>query len=564
MNLFKCLVPILVCLLPAHCRGSGREEKDADVNWRAYQETICLKIFGGEIVLPALGHGRVCGHPTPNCNQAYCGECAARLGVCEVCGKKNNWTKNTDAKTEVPILFAILKHSDNLEARRVAIYALGQIKEPGTLERLMVYARDKTLYLQLAQAVGEFGDKRYADFLGAVLHGAGNDYFGDKDGNIEGQYYIAQAAQASAASLAALGSPKAVAILLRAAKKGRLWERCYALGVLGSIADKRAIIVLHECLDEFFAHNSDWKWIPGRDLIGAALQSLGRVGGRESALRVIKYIKNPGCDFLYTDLMKCLSQIGKPAFEELTETIHDGLKTKPNDYANQIILEALVEIADPRAIPFFIELVNADYSDEYLERDVKCLVLRGLGKVKAAQATDEIARELDHGKEESIRQAAAQALGQIGGERAFGILEDRIRQWDAEWVVRECFAGLVQIAFTELKNDSLKLEVARLYAAKGNYEYAFDVLYQPLAAGEAWGKAYFFEILDHVPMRQKMYLVIDLLNTRDAEVFERTLRFLDQATKLGVKARFVDDDGKKAAARKSFQEWYGANYDKLK
>ncbi len=553
------LMPLL--LLSVECHAAPA---DPDVDWRSYQETICLKVFGGEIVLPALGHGHVCGHPTPNCNQAYCGACASKLGVCEVCGKKNTWTRNTDPAIEVPLLLAMLKFSDNLEARRIAIFALGQIRAPKTLDRMMAYSQDPMLAMQLSMAIGEAKDARYIDYLQMVLHSAGNDYFGDGDGDTEKQYYIAQSAQTAAQSLAAIGNAKAVKVLLLAARKGRLWERCYALGALGMIDSDDSRAVLLACLNEFFAKNSDWKWIPGRDLIGAALKSLSQIGDRAAALQVIGHIKVPGCDFLYTDLEQCLSQIGRPVTAEIMTAVREGLSKGPMDYPTRILLETLGNIADPEAIPFFIELLNADYPDDYAEGDIKGLALQGLAKVRAVEAIDVIAHELNNGRDESTRQYAAQALERIGGLRVFDILTEKVKQGDSDWVIRECFAGLVTIAFEQLKDDGRKLAIAKLYVQRDNYEYAFDILYQSVTNAETWGTEYFFQILPKVPMPRKIYQVIELLGTGDRQVFEKTLLFLKKYTKQVISVRFDDPGEKKTAARNALYSWCNEHPENLK
>jgi len=553
---------IILMLLFTQCRGQSQDS--TNLEWRQYQDSICLNIFKGEIVLPALGHGRICGHPTPNCNQAYCSSCAAQLGVCEVCGKKNNWTKNTTPKTEIPLLFAILKHSDNLAARRVAIYALGQIKESGTLEKLMKYSGDKMLSFQLAMAIGEFKDSKYMDYLKNVLQSASNNYFGNENQDTETQYYLANAARGAAQSLAKIGNRKAIDILLRSARYGRLWERSQAIDALANFNDKRVKATLETCLKEFFAKDRDWKWIPGRDLIGTTLRSLAKNGDKETAFLLIQYIRNPGCDFLYEDLRMCLSQIGKPAVPEIIVAIKEDLKKNLYDYGRIILIESLRDISDYQAVPFFIEMLDWTYPDEYLERDFKRAAIQGLGKLKAKEALNKIETELLYGKEEWTRQIAAQSLGQIGGLQAFIALENKLKQSDSEWVIKECLTSLNAIAFNEIKTDEIRLKAIRITAQKSGFETAFQLIYQPVLDGEEWAIDYCFEILGHISMQQNLYRIIMFLDSQNKKAFDKTLSFLNRLTKLQIKTNFNDSPEKKNEVKQKFNSWYQQHYQELK
>jgi hypothetical protein len=397
-----------------------------DEEMENYLSTVCLTL-GGHIGLEAIGTCSQCGGMTPCCNMAICDACANTRGVCPFCLKKLDWTKNTDAEQEIPILLAILSRYDTIQARQVAIYALTQIKKEGTLDVMMRYANEKMLSLELAGAVGAFKDARYIGFLNKVLHYAGNDYFGD-GGDNQIQYYISNAAQTAAASLVKIGNNRAVDILINVAKQGKLWQRVFVLRVLGDIDETRVRKTLTDCLKEFFAKDQDWKWIPGRDLIGATLQSLAKIGDREAAIFVMQYIKNPGCDFLYDDLKECLIAIGQPIVPELIAAIKDDLNKNLYDQGRQTLMAVLSEIGDTRAIQFFIEMLDWSYPDMWSERDFKGWALAGLGKLETKEALEIISRELTEGKDESIRYIAARALGQIGGYESFVILNDKIEK----------------------------------------------------------------------------------------------------------------------------------------
>lgn len=563
------VILFLILIIPG-CGKNYKSPYDDQINQvtdeeiENYLSTICLTL-GGHIGYEAVGHCGQCGGMTPCCNMAICDACAAAQGVCPFCLKKVDWTKNTDPEKEVPLLLAILVRSDNLRARQVAIHALTQIKQPGMIELMMRYSSEKMLSLELARAVGEFKDGRYIRFLKRVLQQyAGDDYFGDDMGDTEIQYYLSNAVQAAAASLAKIGNKNAINVLLKSAKKGKLWERCFAIKALGSCKDWRVKKVLTDCLKEFFAKNSDWKWIPGRDLIGATLKSLSQTSDKETALLVIHYIRNPGCDFLYDELKSCLSQIGQPAVPELIAAIKEDLDKDIYDWGRQTLMEALGDIRDPRAIPFFIEILDRSYPDQYRERDFKGLALAGLGKLKAKETLEIISREIINGKDESTRYMAAHALGQIGGHEAFIILEEKLKKSDSDWVVRECLASLNSIAFNEIKTDEIKLKASRITAEKSGFESAFQLMHQPILDGEAWPIDYFFEILNNVPMKRNFYNVVELLHTNNKKIFNETVVFLNELTKLHIKVKFSDSNKKRGEAKQKFWNWFQKHHQELK
>ncbi|UCF71697.1 MAG: HEAT repeat domain-containing protein [candidate division WOR-3 bacterium] len=526
-----------------------------------YLGAICLEL-GGHIGLTAIGHCGQCGGMTPCCNMQICGSCAAARGVCPFCLRKVDWTRNTDPEREIPMLLAILERSADVRARQVAVHALTQTNEPQTLDEMMHYSGERMLSMELAVAVGAFKDARYIGFLKKVIHNAGDDYFGDES-DIEMQYYLSNAAQAAANSLARIGTKKAVKVLLRSTEKGRLWERYYAISALGSVNEPRVREALTRCLTEFFANDRDWKWIPGRDLIGATLKSLANIGDKETALLVIDYTRDPGCDFLYEELKACLTSIGKPAVFELIAAIREDLNDGRYDWGRFVLVEALGDIGEPRAVPFLIELLEWPYPDQWAERDFKEVTLRALGHLKAHKSLNKIERELFHGKEESTRQAAANALGLIGGVRSFEILEAKLKQQDAQWVERECLASLNKIALEEINADGLKLTAAIITAAKGGAEAAFHLSYQPMVNEEPWAIDFFFANIANVPMQRNFYQVVELLNTGNKSIFTKTAQFLRDLTNLKAVITFSDAVDKKEMFIQTLWNWYQKHYSEL-
>ncbi len=562
---FKILFILIFLLLPHFSLEYSSPYDDAikeitDDEIEAYLSTICLEL-GGHICLTAVGRCGECGGMTPCCNMEICDACASARGVCPFCLKKIDWTKNTDPNREVPILLSVLSRHKDIKPRRVAIHALTQIKESGTMEFMMRFSKEKMLSLELARAIGVFKDGRYISFLKKVLHdNSGDSYFGDDRVDIEIQYYLSNSAEEAAHSLAKIDTKEATNILLNSAKRGKLWERVFAIRALGNSKDKRAKKTLTECLKEFFKKDRDWKWIPGRDLIGATLRSLAVHGDKKTALLVIHYIRNPGCDFLYDDLKSCLSSIGYNAVGELNSAIRDDLNNDIYDWGRLTLVEAVGDIGNPEAIPFLIELVNREYEDQWRERDVKGVAIQGLGKLKAEEALPEIERELYKGKDEGVRYAAAHALGQIGGERAFEILEKKLKTSDSDWIIRECLNSYNSIAFNEIKTDEVKLKVAKSYAEKSNPEWAFQLMYQPVLDGEEWAIDFFFETLGDIPIQRNFYNIVELVNSNNEKVFNKTIKFLNTLTELNIKLALKDSNEKKVKAKEVLWEWYRQTY----
>lgn len=526
----------------------------------SYLSTICLDL-GNHICLTAVGRCSQCGGMTPCCNMKICNSCASARGVCPFCLKKVDWTKNTNPEKEIPLLLAVLSKRENIKERRVAIHALTQIKEPKTLDFMMRYKDEKMLSKELAGALGAFNDERYISFLEKTLHdNSGDSYFGEDDLDTETRYYLSTSAEQAAQSLAKIGSRKAADILFNSAKEGKVWERVFAIKALAKLKDERTKKVLTECLKEFFKKDRNWKWIPGRDLIGATLKSLSVHGDRETALHIIHYIRNPGCDFLYSDLKSCLISTGYNVVDKLCMAIKEDLDNDKYDWGRLTLIEALGDIDNPDAIPCLIELLNRHYADRWSERDIKTAVINGLGKLQAEEALPEIERELYKGKEESVRHAAAHALGEIGGKKSFKILEEKLKTSDSDWIVKECLSSYNSIAFNEIKTDEAKLKAARLYVEKGKPDWAFQLVYQPVVNGEEWAVDLFFEILEKVNIRRNFFKITELLHSENRKVFDKTVDFFNELTGLDIELKFKSTEEKRVKTKEELRKWYIEEY----
>jgi hypothetical protein len=351
------------------------------MDWRQYQAILCLNLFSGHIGLDALGRCSACGAQTPCCNQQYCGKCAGAAGVCEFCGKKNTWLKNTEAAVETPLLLEMLDRSPDVEARRVAVFALAQCGHKGMLDRMMKHSGEEAIASQLAGAIGSFRDARHIPYLKKLLERAGGNYLAEEDA--AAQFPRIEAARAAAGALASIGSAKAVEVLLASARNPRVWEQEAALKALGSVPSDRSRPALLALLKEFFGHDKEWKWIPGRTLIGAALDSLTSLGpDRDAALQVAGHLRNPGCDFLNDPLKNALVRLGPPAVPDLIAMVREDLAADRFDWQNLAMVEALGGMKDTRCRALFQALLEWEYPDDYKKRDFTAAARAGLEALK--------------------------------------------------------------------------------------------------------------------------------------------------------------------------------------
>jgi hypothetical protein len=89
-------------------------------------------------------------------------------------------------------------------------------------------------------------------------------------------------------------------------------------------------------------------------------------------------------------------------------------------------------------------------------------------------------------------------------------------------------------------------------------------MYEPVLNGETWAIDFFFEILNNVPMQRNFYKLVEILNTDNKKVYEKTIDFLKKLTKLRIKARFNDTNEKKGEAKQAFGSWFQKHVQNLK
>ncbi|MBN2620011.1 hypothetical protein JXB22_02890 [candidate division WOR-3 bacterium] len=104
-------------------------------------------------------------------------------------------------------------------------------------------------------------------------------------------------------------------------------------------------------------------------------------------MQVFEYMRNPGCDFLYEDLKKCLIVIGRPAIPDMIAVLRQDLEKGIFDWGRLSIIEALGGMGDTTAVPFLIELIDMEYPDEYTSRDFVYAAQQSLDKIQSGKST---------------------------------------------------------------------------------------------------------------------------------------------------------------------------------
>jgi len=180
-----------------------------------------------------------------------------------------------------------------------------------------------------------------------------------------------------------------------------LGSKAFVIRAMGSAGCREALDPLLECLEHFMAKKREWKWIPGREFIGATLEALAAIGDKRAALAVHRHLRKPGCDFLYVDLTKCLSAIGRQALPELLAAVSDGMRARDFSYEQLQCVMVLGTLNDKQAVPVLRGFLDLRYDDEWRERDFKSAAIGALAALSAVDEDDRIAQEYPKARPET-------------------------------------------------------------------------------------------------------------------------------------------------------------------
>ncbi len=178
----------------------------------------------------------------------------------------------------------------------------------------------------------------------------------------------------------------------------------YILKAMGELRLQEAREPLLEVLDRFMQKDRDWKWIPGRTLIGATLESLAVLGDARTVARLVQHLQKPGCDFLGIEFMKCLAKIGHKNVPAVLRAIDSyfppgvDIKTwRGEDYqAVDTLMMSLGQIQSQESIAYLKEVLELDRK-EIKRKQLGMRAVDGLGNLKARGAAGLIAIEFMDG-----------------------------------------------------------------------------------------------------------------------------------------------------------------------
>ncbi|MCY3022493.1 MAG: hypothetical protein NTW87_26225 [Planctomycetota bacterium] len=294
--------------------------------------------------------------------------------------------------------------------------------------------------------------------------------------------------------------------------------------------------------------NREWKWVPGRELVGATLAALAAVGDKRAAAAVIHYTRNPGCDFLFTELTGCLSVIGHKALPELLADVREGIAKRDFSYEQMQLAGVLGNIGAKEAVPLLREFLDLQYDDQWRERDFKSVAIGALAKLNAVEEIDRIAQEYPKAREEtqyviieSLKQlwkndtkrvlqymisgngdhrtgVAGRILAQIGRREDYQALKGKVREGGPEY--QAAAYGTIKVLAASL----IRMETDQKTRA-----------IPPLPATESWAKE-----------RSELRVLVDALeegihDERTASLLAREFEFLDgqmQFATLGCLAKY--------------------------
>jgi HEAT repeat protein len=284
----------------------------------------------------------------------------------------------------VPVLIGVLAKEEESELRAAAIYALGRLWDPRSVEPLTAALRDRQARVrwEAAEALTWARDPRATPALIAQL--------GDPE-------FLA--VEAAAKALTWRGNAAAVEPLIAMLRHADPERRATAAEALGGIGDPRAIPALIAALDaEPDVEDPDGTLGGPRQLVAG----LSGIGGSDVVEPLIGALRRKGV-YVRVDAADALGEIGDPrAVLPLTDALRDE-----NSDVRCSAAEALGRVGRSRALPTLIAF----------EKQEPGCGLAGLAHTRDPRALGPLLASL-RSRDPGAREAAARGLGWIGGERA--------------------------------------------------------------------------------------------------------------------------------------------------
>ncbi|HYE34770.1 NACHT domain-containing protein [Methylocaldum sp.] len=300
-------------------------------------------------------------------------------------------------------LTTMLRDHDDWEMHRAAAWALGELKDPRTLDALLQALGDEKQDVRwaAASALGQLKDPRTLDALLQAL--------GDEKEDVR---------WAAARALGELKDPRTLDALLQALGDEKEDVRSAAVWALGELKDPRALDALLQALGD---ENQDVRWLAAQALgelkdpraLDALLQALGdeKENVRSAAARALGKLKNP----------RALDALLRAVADEAADV-------------RWAAAAAFGELKDPRALDALLQAL----ADE--KENVRRAAARALGELKNPRALDALLRAVAD-EDADMRWAAAAAFGELKDPRALDALLQALAD-EAEFVRRAATQSL--------------------------------------------------------------------------------------------------------------------------
>jgi len=326
-----------------------------------------------------------------------------------------------------------LMRDKNRDVRRQALQTLRKMKDPATLPAFYVAITDpdRNIRDDAVEAIGELKDPDSIPALTEALKDESEDV---REEAVE--------------ALDKLKQVEAIPALCLALQDRDNDIRQDAAAALDEFPDPRALKALLEALDD-----------PGKGLRAEVIESLGDMKYQAALNPLIQQLARESDKGLRKKVIWALGEIGNPA---VTEILIQLLSAKERDIKREAI-RALARIKDRRAVlPISRALSDSDWKIRYE-------ATTALDEFKDPRAVDYLLPALGD-KKDKVREETAETLGEIGDPRAVPALckrlnddESDVRQ-KAAWALGEIGNPAALAALNQAIKDK-NLKVSREAAA---------------------------------------------------------------------------------------------------
>lgn len=296
-------------------------------------------------------------------------------------------------KNDVNGLVKCLVNRDR-EIRRKAVKALGEIKDPASIEPLLEILKDddETVVREVANVLTNYGSELIEPLIGFLHHATlfkEGPYSEKFKGNTKEGFKI-------------IAAPSLVKLLIRALRTERFrFERNEILTILGDIGDSRGV----RTIAKVFKETADKRGLAYACMHGnaeAALRALERIGDA-SVLRSIMediWLVNRELAVIV------LTSFEEHAVEPLIRTL-----AKKSSHSREIAAEALGKIGNRQAVEPLIKVLEEDSSR------IRRIAADALGNIGDKRAIEPLIGALQNEKKDQFfeaRYSAFNALKKLG------------------------------------------------------------------------------------------------------------------------------------------------------